>query len=146
MIKLKTLLLEIEGTEPNVYYHITLAKNVPSIKKTGLMAKKKAMWHGAVGQDIRQAAGVFVFDNYYRAMGWAFKLAWDKPNDKSVILKLKTSDTDFIEDPHWETTSRLGKSLVKQSPFKPQDLVEVIPFEMDKWTPELTMKINSLKD
>jgi len=145
MIKLKTLLLEIEGTEPNVYYHVTLVKNVNSIKKTGLQFKKKPMWTGNLGQDIRQAKGVFVFENFYDAKGWAFRMAWDKPNEKIVILKLNTTDTDFVEDTHFEAQANLGKWLAKMSSFEPSELIEVIPFDIKKWTAQDTLKINGLR-
>jgi len=143
MIKLKSL-LEVEGTEPGIYYHVTFQKKLGKIQKDGLVAQKKGEWHGAAGQDIRQVKGVFVFENYYDAMSWCFKTNWDRPTEKLVILKLKTNDTDFVEDSHWQA-SGIGKWMVKQSPFKPSDIVEVIPFDIDKWTPELTLKMNALR-
>ena len=143
MIKLKSL-LEVEGTEPGIYYHVTFQKKLGKIKKDGLVAQKKGEWYGSAGQDIRQVKGVFVFENYYDAMTWCFKTNWDRPTEKLVILKLKTNDTDFVEDTHWQA-SGIGKWLVKQSSFKPSDIVKVIPFDIDKWTPELTMKIKNIK-
>lgn len=148
-IKLKHLLSEIlsesEGTEPNIYYHVTREEHVKKIKKYGLKPRQKGEWTGAFNQDIRQHKGVYVFDNYYDTMKWAFKMQWNNKGDKIVILKLRSTDTDFVDDTHWEANLDFGKWLVKLTAFKPQDLIEIIPFSLESWTPELTRKINSLK-
>lgn len=134
-----------EGTEPNIYYHVTKGIHLKKIQKYGLKPRQKAEWSGMFKQDIRQHKGVFVFDNYYEALKWSFKMQWQNKGEKIVILKLKTQDTDFIEDTHWESTLSIGKWLVKQTPFKPEDLVEILPFDIKQWNPELTAKIKSLE-
>jgi hypothetical protein len=145
MIKLKQLIFEIEGTEPHTYYHITFDRHLKKIKRYGLKAREKAEWTGMFGQDIREKRGVFVFDNYYDALMWAFKTSWAKKGEKIWILKIRTNDTDFEPDTHWEASGSLGKWLVKKSTIPADQIVEYIPFDIAKWNPELTKKINDLK-
>jgi len=145
MIKLKSLLFEIEGTELHTYYHITFDKYLKKIKKHGLKPREKGEWTGAMGQDIREGRGVFVFDNYYDALIWAFKTSWDKKGEKIWILKIRTGETDFEPDSHWEASGALGTWLRKSTRIDPDRIVEYIPFDIAKWNPELTHKINTLK-
>jgi hypothetical protein len=145
MIKLKSIIKEIEGNEPHTYYHITFDNNLKKIKRYGIKPREKAEWTGAFGQDIRQHRGVFVFDNYYDALMWAFKTSWDRKGEKIWILKIRTGDTDFVPDTHWEASGALGKWLVKQSSVDPDQIIEYIPFDIAKWNPELTKKINDLR-
>jgi hypothetical protein len=145
MIKLKHLLLEIAGTEHGIYYHITFGKYIKNIKKHGIKKREKGEWTGMFNQDIRQKKGIFVFENYYDALTWAFKSAWDKKTEKIYILKINTWDTDFEEDTHWEAQGGLGKWLVKHSNIEPENIVEYIPFDISKWTPEMTKTVNDLK-
>lgn len=134
----------VEGTEPNVYYHVTFQDNEKKIKKFGIKYKATPTWTGMARDDIRLHKGIFVFDNYYDAMKWAFKSKWHF-NRNIVIIKIKTAATDFINDNHWEMAGLIGRSLVKQTPILPDEIVEIIPFDDSKWTPEFSLKLRDLQ-
>ena len=146
MKTLKQILNEVIGNEPNVYYHVTTPDKLKKIKKFGVTRREKGEWKGMFGQDIREKKGVFVFDNLYDAQGWAFKTCWDRKINRCYILKLKTTDTDFEEDSHWEASSAVGKWLVKQTNFESDELIDIIEFDITKWTAEDTLKLNKAKE
>lgn len=142
--KIKDKLNEIEGNEPDIYYHVTFKDSIFKIKNQGIKPQIKPTWAGSEDNDVRGNVGVYCFDNYYDAVKWAVKTAWHIKDRIPVIVKFKDTNKDFIPDEHWESTGSIGKWLVKQSSVKPENIISYQKFDKEDLSPELVAKINSL--
>ncbi len=94
-------------------YHVTLEKNVPSIRKHGIRPQKKAMWVGAFGQRLAPKDAIFAFDNFDDAGRWAFKTQYDM-GQPAVVLEFKDDSPLWQPDPHWQGGLSKGQWLTRR--------------------------------
>jgi hypothetical protein len=60
-------------------------------------------------------------------------------------LKIHLQNTSLVKDTHWEAGTGIGDWVVYDGIIDPSSIVEVIPFDMESWNPELTKKITDLE-
>jgi len=117
--KQQTNLFDEAKEKEAILYHATLAKNVPSILKKGIVPKKKGITSGMFGQDIRAAVAVFAFTDRLGALKWAHKVEFDT-KEKAAIIPFKAILKDWTPDTHWQ--ARTG--VYKLSPVPPEKIIE----------------------
>ena len=105
-------------------YHVTFKKNIPSIKKKGLVPSKKALFKGAFGQDIRDAIAVYAFNELDDAIRWAFKLNFDTKKEVAIVVFDQAGKWE--KDTHWQAAMAKGEWLKSVTPVVPENIIKVI--------------------
>jgi len=142
-------------------YHVTFTKNVPNIKKKGLIQFQPSNWVKGPGGDRynNDIAGVFAFDHPIDALEWASKMRWNFREIDNDISIVRIDMEDFWEeDPAQDPIMRATlKGNARYSPqnikadkiidaFKLEDLGTPASHDMDRdsWLAMSARKITEM--
>jgi hypothetical protein len=137
-------------------YHVTFTKNVPNIKKKGLVQFQPSNWVKGPGGDRynNDIAGIFAFDHPEDALNWAGKMEWefrDKDKDMSIV---RIDMEDFWEDDPAEDpfVSNKGKARYSNRNISADKIIDVLDMSgikkpgdlgisRDEWLAQVSKKL-----
>lgn len=144
-----------EVTNPPYLFHVTFTKNVPRIKKTGLLQFEPSNWvRGEGGKRYNEEAGIFAFDHPEDAFRWAFKMQWDM-EDKDISIVRLTMGKDWEDDPAIDPISMAGnkgRALRSRYNRKAEEIIDSFRFDdfgnpqdlgidQEEWIDRITKKL-----
>ena len=111
-------------------YHVTFTKNVPNIKKKGLVQFQPSNWVKGPGGDRynNDIAGIFAFDHPEDALNWAGKMEWEfRDTDKDISI-VRIDMEDFWEDDPAEDpfVSNKGKARYSKRNISADKIIDVL--------------------
>ena len=102
-----------------IFYHVTLARKVPSIQKKGLLASSKK------NVRISKRGYNYVFSDLFEAGSFASQMEWNS-EEPVVILKIKLNPSKVEEDTN---TGAFGGWYQTKEDIQPSQILQVIPFD-----------------
>ena len=119
--------------ENKYLYHVTFTKNVPRIKKKGLIQFEPSNWvQRGTGERYNEDAGIFAFDDPEDAFRWAFKMKWDLDDKDISIVRINIGE-HWEDDPAGETMKWLyqikGRSLRSSRNRKAEEIIDSFNFD-----------------
>lgn len=115
---------------PAVLYHVTFTRNVPRIRKRGILRFQAPNWAQGLS-DVRYGDGeVFAFEKVSDAIRWAAKMDWDFHqtfgSGKISIVEFLASGTwsADLSDPLGQVEAK-GRWLKSLEAVKPSQIVSV---------------------
>ena len=140
-------------------YHVTFTKNVPNIKKKGLIQFQPSNWIKGPGGDRynNDIAGIFAFDHPVDALNWAGKMEYEfRDTDKNISI-VRIDMEDFWEDDPAEDPFVSNKGKAKYSPrdIKADKIIDVLDMSgikrpgdlgisRDEWLANVSKKLTEL--
>ena len=140
-------------------YHVTFTKNVPNIKKKGLIQFQPSNWIKGPGGDRynNDIAGIFAFDHPEDALNWAGKMEYEfRDTDKNISI-VRIDMEDFWEDDPAEDPFVSNKGKAKYSPrdIKADKIIDVLDMSgikrpgdlgisRDEWLADVSKKLTEL--
>ncbi len=140
-------------------YHVTFTKNVPNIKKKGLIQFQPSNWIKGPGGDRynNDIAGIFAFDHPKDALNWAGKMEWEfRDTDKNISI-VRIDMEDFWEDDPAEDPFVSNKGKAKYSPrdIKADKIIDVLDMSgikrpgdlgisRDEWLADVSKKLEEV--
>ena len=140
-------------------YHVTFTKNVPNIKKKGLIQFQPSNWIKGPGGDRynNDIAGIFAFDHPKDALNWAGKMEYEfRDTDKNISI-VRIDMEDFWEDDPAEDPFVSNKGKAKYSPrdIKADKIIDVLDMSgikrpgdlgisRDEWLANVSKKLTEL--
>ena len=157
---LKKTIAEKQPTTAKKYlYHVTFTKNVPNIKKKGLIQFQPSNWVKGPGGDRynNDIAGIFAFDHPEDALNWAGKMEWEfRDTDKDMSI-VRIDMEDFWEDDPAEDpfVSNKGKARYSPRDIKADKIIDVLDMSgikrpgdlgisRDEWLANVSKKLTEL--
>lgn len=118
-------------------YHVTLTKNIPGIKKKGIVLLRPTNWVKAGSKERYGDGSIFSFEKINDAIKWAAKWDWDlnkQIGTGKVSIIVFTSDsskwTIDLADPISQAGEE-GSWLKSFNAVPPKNIKEVIPVTSD---------------
>ena len=140
-------------------YHVTFTKNVPNIKKKGLIQFQPSNWIKGPGGDRynNDIAGIFAFDHPKDALNWAGKMEYEfRDTDKNISI-VRIDMEDFWEDDPAEDPFVSNKGKAKYSPrdIKADKIIDVLDMSgikrpgdlgisRDEWLADVSKKLEEV--
>jgi hypothetical protein len=124
---------ELREAGAQTLYHVTDAKNIPSIQKKGLLMMQTSQWVKAGDKERYGSGEIYAFENITDAYRWAAKMDWMKNKalgtGKVSIIKFHDSDVwkQDNNDPLGQA-ARAGRWLKKVGKVPPENIIEILPF------------------
>ena len=160
ILKKKNTITEKQSTVVKKYlYHVTFTKNVPNIKKKGLVQFQPSNWVKGPGGDRynNDIAGIFAFDHPEDALNWAGKMEWEfRDTDKDISI-VRIDMEDFWEDDPAEDpfVSNKGKAKYSKRNIKADKIIDVLDMSgikrpgdlgisRDEWLADVSKKLTEL--
>ena len=157
---LKVAITEKQPTAAKKYlYHVTFTKNVPNIKKKGLVQFQPSNWVKGPGGDRynNDIAGIFAFDHPEDALNWAGKMEWEfRDTDKDISI-VRIDMEDFWEDDPAEDpfVSNKGKARYSKRNISADKIIDVLDMSgikrpgdlgisRDEWLADVSKKLTEL--
>jgi len=153
-MKLKEL-----SAKPEYLYHVTFTKNVPNIKKKGLVQFQPSNWVKGPGGDRynNDIAGIFAFDHPEDALNWAGKMEWEfRDTDKDMSI-VRIDMEDFWEDDPAEDpfVSNKGKARYSNRNISADKIIDVLDMSgikrpgdlgisRDEWLAQVSKKLTEM--
>ncbi len=147
------------ATAKKYLYHVTFTKNVPNIKKKGLIQFQPSNWIKGPGGDRynNDIAGIFAFDHPEDALNWAGKMEYEfRDTDKNISI-VRIDMEDFWEDDPAEDPFVSNKGKAKYSPrdIKADKIIDVLDMSgikrpgdlgisRDEWLADVSKKLTEL--
>ena len=140
-------------------YHVTFTKNVPNIKKKGLVQFQPSNWIKGPGGDRynNDIAGIFAFDHPEDALNWAGKMEWEFRDIDKAISIVRIDMEDFWEDDPAEDpfVSNKGKARYSNRNIKADKIIDAFdmssikkPGELDisrdEWLAQVSKKLEEM--
>lgn len=122
-----------EVTDSQYLFHVTYTKNIPNIKKKGLIQFQPSNWvkGDSSGTRYNEDAGIFAFTNPEDAAKWAFKMRWDMPDKDISIVRLQFDDVwgdDPSQDPILALTSK-GRAVRSLQNISAEKIIDSFAFD-----------------
>jgi 5'(3')-deoxyribonucleotidase len=140
-------------------YHVTFTKNVPNIKKKGLVQFQPSNWVKGPGGDRynNDIAGIFAFDHPEDALNWAGKMEWEfRDTDKDMSI-VRIDMEDFWEDDPAEDpfVSNKGKARYSKRNISADKIIDVLDMSgikrpgdlgisRDEWLADVSKKLKEM--
>jgi len=159
-MKLRHLKTVIESNGPNKYlYHVTFTKNIPNIKKKGLVQFQPSNWIKGPGGDRynNDIAGIFAFDHPEDALNWAGKMEWEFRDTNKDMSIVRIDMEDFWEDDPAEDpfVSNKGKARYSKRNISADKIIDVLDMSgikkpgdlgisRDEWLADVSKKLKEM--
>ena len=111
-------------------FHVTLKKNVPSIKKSGIRCGKKKMWGTALGGVLGKKDHIYSFTCFDDAARWAFKTQFETEKP-AVVVEFTDDEALWEPDDHWESQMSKGKWLTRKGNIQSKQIVDIISLTLE---------------
>lgn len=120
-----------EVTDSQYLFHVTYTRNVPNIKKKGLIQFQPSNWvRGDSDTRYNEDAGIFAFTDPEDATKWAFKMKFDMEDKDISIIRFDYSDDwedDPSQDPILALTSK-GRAVRSKMNIPAEKIIDAFEF------------------
>lgn len=121
--------------QADILYHVTHTKNVPKIRKEGIVPLKTSNWVSGKGDRYGQGE-IFALNNKQDAIRWAAKMDWEfnqkmGSGNVSIVEFRKSSEWDIDEADPISQLGNAGKWLKQLGMVKPKDIIDAFPVTID---------------
>jgi hypothetical protein len=125
-------IIDLQEARTRILYHTTPLRRLRTIRKQGIIPKKRPVTTGMWGQDIRKIQdAIYAFESPHDALRWAHRFGWDKKQPSYAIIKFRSKEK-WIPDEHMEAGTGVGKWLACNCTVPPEDFIEIVKVDTNK--------------
>lgn len=90
-------LAEIVKPTTTRFYHVTFQKNVPAIRRDGLVVGRRRNWENMFGGKLGSTKALYVFTDFTAAVRWAHHMEYEHEKPVSILV-IDNPPNDFELD------------------------------------------------